>query len=426
MSQDTQPHEDEQGLKPDPALLETGRTNLVRIVVLGSLGLAALIALLVTLVLPLLLEPSTSPTSSKGTPTPQPAAGVAHKAAPKLYEEPLAADLQEQAIRADVLVTRTLIELDAEADSIEAFAFPAKGSEDFRARSLGFALPCEPKVLETRLAALLAAELPSAVLAPSGPRQYSIIIDGVRTHELFLDLPEKTAHYTPNVTALTPEVTGRLAIVIDDMGEDTRLARGLADTGLDLTFAVWPSSSHKDTVRALARENKLDLLVHLPMEPRGYPEMQPGPDALFVDMTAEQIQDLVKMNLDRVPEAIGVNNHMGSRFTADEAGMTAALDVISRRGLFFLDSRTTGKSRAPSAARATGTPMYGRDVFLDNELDVGYILKQLRKAENIARRRGMAIAIGHPHQQTLQAIRQWAAAAKGDVAVVRISALPVP
>jgi polysaccharide deacetylase 2 family uncharacterized protein YibQ len=396
------------------------RPPLLRYGVLGTLILAVVLVLAVLAVLP------------RNGRAPGPAAPVqAGAPTPRVYEEPLGEDLQSRAIRIDALITRTLLELGAAPDSIEALAFPAKGDAGFRARSMAFMLPVEPERFRSRLAALLAEGEPGALLTASGPRQFSIIVDGIRTHELFLDMPSQGAApfapqpFAPHPGAQAPGVVGRLAIVIDDMGEDVGLARGLAGTGLKLSFAAWPSSSHLDDVVALASTQGLDLLVHLPMEPRGYPDVDPGPDALYVRMTREEIEATVRRNLDRMPGAVGVNNHMGSRFTADLAGMRAALGVMAERGLFFLDSRTIGTSKGAEAARATGTPFYGRDVFIDNELRVDYIVGQLRKAETLARRHGTAIAIGHPHRETLEAIRSWAASAKGDVAVVSITELPL-
>ncbi|MBU1247447.1 MAG: divergent polysaccharide deacetylase family protein, partial [Proteobacteria bacterium] len=228
----------------------------------------------------------------------------------------------------------------------------------------------------------------------------------------------------PDIPTLPAEIKGRMSIVIDDMGEDLRLAQGLAETGLKLTFAVWPASSEKDRIRELAHRHGLDLMVHLPMQPLGYPDMDPGPGALFVTMTPQEIETTIKWNLDQIPEAVGVNNHMGSLFTADLQGMTSALTAISRRGLFFLDSRTIGKSSGHAAALATRTPFYSRDVFIDNEKNIAYIIGQLRKAEAMARRRGSAIAIGHPHPETLAALRQWNMNKGADILVVSITGLP--
>jgi polysaccharide deacetylase 2 family uncharacterized protein YibQ len=113
-----------------------------------------------------------------------------------------------------------------------------------------------------------------------------------------------------------------------------------------------------------------------------------------------------------VPRAVGVNNHMGSRGTADPALMLAVLSEVRRRGLVFVDSRTTGASVAPTIAERLGVPIASRDVFLDNIPTSGVVLAQLEAAERVARRHGSAIAIGHPFPATLSALADWLPAAE--------------
>jgi hypothetical protein len=197
----------------------------------------------------------------------------------------------------------------------------------------------------------------------------------------------------------------------------------LAGLELPLTFAVWPNASHTRECVDLISKTHHDLLVHFPMEPMGYPKVKPGRDALFVSMNDEQIRQRIEENLGRIPEAIGVNNHMGSRFTSDEPRMEVALAEFKRHGLFFLDSLTSGKSVGRAAARTVGIPFYERDTFLDNVKDVNAILLQLRKAERVALRQGRAIAIGHPYRQTLAALKQWQESRKTSIQVIPLSKL---
>ncbi len=421
MSTDEQPDQPQQEKQDSAWLVKKLSHRLFPLwwTILGALTLAAILTLILTLALPHLL---TQPPD-----TPKQPSAVIKPSTPLIYEEPLAVDLQAQAIQADAILMRVLIELDTTPDSIESYAFPAKGEEYFRARSIGFSLKATPERFAARLGKLMAEHLPKALLTRSGPRQYSIIINSVRTHELFLSLPLPAAPGTaaPGTTApdKPTKIMGRLAIVIDDLGEDAGLAHSLAGLGLDLTFAVWPQSTHKNLVVQLAIKNQLDLLLHQPMEPVGYPAMEPGPDALFTTMTASEIAAIVNRNLDLVPQAIGMNNHMGSRFTADLPAMTAALAAVHQRGLFFLDSRTTGKSQGATAARNTKTTFYERDIFIDNQKNIRYIKRKLKQAEALARRQGFAVAIGHPHPQTLAAIREWATEKPGDVIVVPLSSL---
>lgn len=149
------------------------------------------------------------------------------------------------------------------------------------------------------------------------------------------------------------------------------------------------------------------MIVHFPMEPMGYPKVKPGDDALFVDMNAADIKNQIAKNLKIISEAIGVNNHMGSRFTANRPAMKVALEEFKKNGLFFLDSLTSTKSVGRSVAKSVGIPFYERDIFLDNVKDVTAITHQLKKSERVAMKKGYAIAIGHPYKETLMALRQW-------------------
>lgn len=248
---------------------------------------------------------------------------------------------------------------------------------------------------------------------PGDGGEIVVSVDGLPTHHLVNVAPP-----------LAPSAKGpKLVLVIDDMGENMTVARDLARLPVPVAFAVWPNASHAAEVRALARRKGLPLLVHLPMEPLSYPENDPGRDALFVRMNDQELDRTIQADLDKVPEAVGVNNHMGSRFTENAHGMTLLLRELKRRGLFFLDSRTTPRSVGRAVARAERLPYYGRDVFLDNSLAVPDIVLQLRKAERLAMRHGAAIAIGHPHPQTAQAIAQWLRGLDASVRVVPLTAL---
>ena len=144
-----------------------------------------------------------------------------------------------------------------------------------------------------------------------------------------------------------------------------------------------------------------------------------GPNALLTGLPREELARRMRSNLARVDGYVGVSNHMGSRFTADRPGMTALMQELSRRGLMFLDSRTAANTLGSGVAREVGIPNLMRDVFLDNEPTVASVTAQLRQAEKLAREKGYAVAIGHPHDFTLEAIEQWlpGAQARGVVLV---------
>lgn len=276
----------------------------------------------------------------------------------------------------------------------------------------------DKKALHDALAKELALQASGARLLRAAPDAWEIVIDGATTHRLNF----------PAAPAPTPETAKRgavrLAIVIDDMGEDAGLARELAKLGVPIAFSIWPDSGRRAEVLKIGKDAGREIFIHLPMQPKGYPKVAPGPHALLVNMTAEQIAGAVHRAAKRVPGALAINNHMGSEFTESTYGMRAALAAMKAEGLYFLDSRTTAKSVGIAEAKRLGMRVHQRDVFLDNELSVPAIVKQLQKAEAAARQRGHAIAIGHPHRETVAALRAWLKSKDASVQVVTVSSLP--
>jgi len=265
----------------------------------------------------------------------------------------------------------------------------------------------------------LAAKVPEAKVVDTGKNEWTIAIGTIPTHRLLLpQITEKV-----ETTERPKASTGRLAIVIDDMGEDVRIAQGLAKLGVPAAFSIWPESGNRDAVQKLAKNSGNIVMIHLPMQPKGYPAVNPGKHPLLVTMTADQIRETIRTAMAKVPAATGVNNHMGSQFTEFPPGTRVALETFKERGLFFLDSKTTPVSSAPGEAKKLGMHIYERDVFLDNELNVAAILTQLRKGESIARAKGQAIVIGHPHAETLAALQQWLAHKDDSVKIVPLTSL---
>jgi hypothetical protein len=141
--------------------------------------------------------------------------------------------------------------------------------------------------------------------------------------------------------------------------------------------------------------------------------MHEGPNGLRLDLDAVELKRRLAWNLDRFSGFVGASNHMGSQFTADTTAMQIVLAEISARGLLWLDSRTTAASVGESVAAALNLPAVSRDVFLDNRLDAAAIEERLIETERIARAKGSAIAIGHPHPATLAALKAWQAEVSG-------------
>lgn len=195
----------------------------------------------------------------------------------------------------------------------------------------------------------------------------------------------------------------RIAIVIDDLGRGLGSVDALLALGEPLTYAVLPFESDTPRVVGRLREAGAEILLHLPMEARG--KNDPGPGALRVAMSRDELQAETRSALAAVPGATGVNNHMGSALAADARAMEAVLEVLKEDGLYFLDSRTAADTQGYAVARRLGLPAGERQVFLDNERDTAAIAAQLQALFELARSRGGAIAIAHPYAETLSALR---------------------
>lgn len=197
----------------------------------------------------------------------------------------------------------------------------------------------------------------------------------------------------------------QIAIVLDDMGPNRHETRRAMSLPAPVTFAFLPYADDVASLAATARAAGHELLVHVPMQPLG--DADPGPHALRVGQAAAEIAGNLDWNLSRFTGYIGINNHMGSRFTQDEKGMAIVAGILKARGLVFLDSRTIAGSKAETVARQAGVPVLSRDVFLDHDEDGAKVTLELDRLEHLARQNGVAIAIGHPHPQTLDILEKW-------------------
>lgn len=227
-----------------------------------------------------------------------------------------------------------------------------------------------------------------------------------------------------NALPFVPRSAGpMIAIVIDDMGLDRKRSARVVGLPAPLTLAWLPYANDLPRQTGKARAAGHELMVHIPMEPLSN-EIDPGPDAMKVGIGNAELLRRLDHGLKQFDGYIGVNNHMGSRFTGDAAGMRVILAELQRRGLMFLDSRTTSHSVASGIARGMHLPSLGRDVFLDDDMSPAAVRASLAKVESVARRQGYAIAIGHPHDATVDALVEWlpAVAARG-FALVPVSTI---
>ena len=218
---------------------------------------------------------------------------------------------------------------------------------------------------------------------------------------------EQTTLIALEKSAKLDRTAGRIAIVIDDFGyQDQALIRAFCDLPQPITFSIFPGERHTAWTARRATEKNHGVMVHLPMEPVGYPEHNPGPDAIFVDDAPEKIAALTQNALAAVPHARGMNNHMGSRVTQNAAAMKAVLQIVKQRDFFFVDSRTSPRSVAYAIAREMGIRSGRGALFLDLADDEGAIAKQLYALAARARQEGAAIGIGHAKRETLRALQR--------------------
>jgi len=240
----------------------------------------------------------------------------------------------------------------------------------------------------------------NAEIKPQDPKRqkWAINISGHTTHVLHLGIQKPDRQ----------KGSGSLVIIIDDLGECLEFARKLAELNFPVTYSILPYLHKTEEVAEFASKKDFEVMLHMPMEPDTYHRgVEPGPGALFVDMTPREIRRQLVHSLEQVPQATGMNNHMGSAFTRHYEGMQVVFEELEKRDMFFLDSVTTPDSVARRLARETGLDFMQRHVFLDNVRSIQAITYQLQKAEQLASRHGMAVAIGHPYPETLEALQQW-------------------
>jgi hypothetical protein len=225
--------------------------------------------------------------------------------------------------------------------------------------------------------------------------------------------------------AAAPAAAPLLSIVIDDLGNNPREDRRALALPAPVAVAILPHTAVSRALAAAARGAGKEVLLHLPMDPDDPAENDAGPGRIETQMSAGEIAAMLAYDLETVPQAVGVNNHMGSQLTQNAAAMHALMGALRRRGnLFFLDSRTSPHSVAARIAVEHALPTLERDVFLDSERGDEAVRHALLRLERLLFARGHAVAIGHPYPETLAALERWlpAAAARG-IRVVPLSVM---
>ena len=239
-----------------------------------------------------------------------------------------------------------------------------------------------------------------------------------------LDQDSRPAWQRYAVPVTATDAQPMIAVVLDDLGLNRAGTNRAIALPAPLTLAFMTYAEGLPRMAARARRAGHELMLHMPMAPRD-PTYNPGPNVLRAELAPAELARRLDWGLGRFEGFVGVNNHMGSRFTASRAGMAPVMAALRARGLLFLDSLTSSASVGVGMARRAGVPYAARDVFLDNEWnDQDAIARQFAHLEAVARRRGSAIGIGHPHRATLDVLVRWLPEARArGFAIVPVSAI---
>jgi hypothetical protein len=202
------------------------------------------------------------------------------------------------------------------------------------------------------------------------------------------------------------DIRGNIVIIIDDFGyRDDNVSEGFLSLDADITFAIIPGHQNSKVFAAKADQNGYEVIVHMPMEStnetRGEKEYK-----LTTSMTSDEIESKVEEVISEFPEAVGMNNHQGSKATSDKRIMNIVGNVLKRHGKYFIDSRTSSETVAETTMRSRGVPTIRRHVFLDNENQKNKIREQLYKLADKAELKGLAVGIGHAKTNTLKVLKQ--------------------
>lgn len=203
-----------------------------------------------------------------------------------------------------------------------------------------------------------------------------------------------------------PDARARIAVIMDDMGSSLATFRRIMALDIPVTPSILPGTEQALTGAELMRQADREYMIHIPMQPRSYPRTNPGSNALLLGQSEHETRQLVRSYIAAIPGAVGGNNHMGSRYTEESGPMRIVLDELKKNNQFFIDSRTIGSSVGFAEARKMGVRTATRNIFLDNEEDVAYIRRQIRKMVGLAGKNREVVAICHPYSETIEAFRQ--------------------
>ncbi|MBI2213650.1 MAG: divergent polysaccharide deacetylase family protein [Acidobacteria bacterium] len=222
----------------------------------------------------------------------------------------------------------------------------------------------------------------------------------------FVEAEPSAPSYVPEPETTAPAGAKRIVLILDDVGFENQPIDDASAIDAPITFAVIPTAPKATQAATLLNARGFEILCHLPMEPLDYPRQSPGPEAILVSLSDEEIRTRTRVGLRAVPNAVGVNNHMGSRATRDRRVMENVAAVLREEGVFFIDSRTAGNSLAASVVGAGAVPVASRDVFLDDDPREASVRRQLRELVRLADRKEYAVGIGHVYPATVRVLRE--------------------
>lgn len=214
---------------------------------------------------------------------------------------------------------------------------------------------------------------------------------------------------------------GKLSIVIDDFGYRPTEENKVLQMPPAISVAVLPNAPHARDMATKAHQRGHEVLIHLPMAPLSKQPLEK--DTLTPEMSSAEIERIVRNAANNVPYAVGLNNHMGSKMTSSLFGMQKVMQALNQYNFYFLDSMTIGNSQSVPAAQGTRVKVLKRRVFLDDSQDINAIRQQFTRAVKLAQRDGYAIAIGHPHPNTVRVLQQMLPTLPADITLVRPSQL---
>ncbi|MDX6019236.1 divergent polysaccharide deacetylase family protein [Scandinavium sp. V105_16] len=226
---------------------------------------------------------------------------------------------------------------------------------------------------------------------------------------------------TAALAMISPAHAGKLSIVIDDFGYRPHQENQVLALPNTLSVAVLPNAPHAREMATKAHNSGHEVLIHLPMAPLSKQPLEK--DTLRPEMSSDEIDRIIRDAVNKVPYAVGLNNHMGSAMTSSLFGMQKVMQTLSHYNFYFLDSMTIGNSQSMRAAAGTNVKVIKRRVFLDDTQNEADIRVQFNRAIQLARRNGSAIAIGHPHPSTVRVLQQMVYNLPPDITLVRPSSL---